>query len=71
MARAREGRRGRVLTATVEVEAREYWYDGTETGGRMILCGDKTEISEGVVGGGGGCPPMEGHQATRGEGGAG
>ena len=37
-------------------EAREYWYAGTETGGRIILCGDKTDFGGGGVGAGGGCP---------------
>ena len=31
-------------------EARKYWYAGTETGGRMILCGDKTDVGGGGVG---------------------
>ena len=35
-------------------EAREYRYAGTETGGRMILCGDKTDVGGGGVGAGGG-----------------
>ena len=30
-------------------EAREYWYAGTDTGGRMILCGDKTDVGGGSV----------------------
>ena len=40
-------------------EAREYWYDGTETGGQMILCGDKTDVSGGGVREGGSCPPRK------------
>ena len=31
-------------------DAQEYWYAGTETGGRMIPCGDKTDIGGGSVG---------------------
>ena len=52
-------------------EAREYWYAGTETGGRIILCRDKIDVGGEGVGVGGGCPPPEGHQTTGGEGGAG
>ena len=52
-------------------EAREYRYAGTETGGRMILCGDKTDVGGGGVGEGGGCLPPEGHRTEGGEGGAG
>ena len=40
-------------------EAREYWYAGTETGGRMILCGDKMDVSEEGAKAGGGCPPRK------------
>ena len=35
-------------------EAQEYRYAGTETGGRMILCGDRTDVGGGGVGAGGG-----------------
>ena len=52
-------------------EAWEYWYAGTETGGRMILCRDKTDVGGGGVGEGGGCPPPKGHWTAGGEGGAG
>ena len=53
-------------------EAREYWYAGMETGGRMILCEDKMDVGRGGVGAGGGCPPPpEGHRTEGGEGGAG
>ena len=53
-------------------EAREYRYAGTETGGRMILCGDNTDVGGGVVRTGGGCPPPpEEHQTEGGEGGMG
>ena len=38
-------------------EAREYQYAGTETDGRMILCGNNTDVGGGGVGAGGGCPP--------------
>ena len=34
-------------------EAREYQYAGTETGGRMIMCRDKTDVGVGGVGAGG------------------
>ena len=34
-------------------EAREYRYAGTETGGRMSLCGDNTDVSGGGFGEGG------------------
>ena len=34
-------------------EVREYRYAGTETGGQMVLCGDKTGIGGGGVGAGG------------------
>ena len=40
-------------------EAREYRYAGTETGGRMILRGDKTDVGGGGVGAGGGCTPRK------------
>ena len=36
MAGGKEGRRGSFLTATGEVEAREYWYAGTETGDARV-----------------------------------
>ena len=52
-------------------EAREYRYAGTDTGGRMILCGYKKDFSGGGVRAGGGCPPPEGHWTAGGEGGAG
>ena len=38
-------------------EAQEYRYSGTDTGGRMIMFGDKTDFGGGGVGAGGGCPP--------------
>ena len=41
-------------------EAQEYRYAGTETGGRMILFIDKTDVGGGGVGAGGGCPPWKG-----------
>ena len=40
-------------------EAQEYRYAGMETGGRMILCGDKTEVGGGGGGTGGGCTPWK------------
>ena len=40
-------------------EAREYRYARTETGGQMILCGDKTDVGGGGVGAGGGFPPRK------------
>ena len=63
MAGQREGKRGGLLTTTGEEEAPEYWYAGMDTSGaqvgRMILCGDKTYISGGDVGVGGGCHPQK------------
>ena len=38
-------------------EAWEYRYAETETGGRIILCGDKTDVGGGVSGQEGDSPP--------------